>query len=226
MGEKNIDRDKRVFVYKVSKGKKHGWVSLSAHIKSSLKDKESGMDMSRMSFKADMHKSGELRHIKYSGNPMIQGGGDIPPQMKEMMAQQGKMIAEMYKNTVFWFPEFPEETLQIGDEFDVQRSIGSGGGGMQTKTLLRQVFTLEDVSKGLAYFSVKQKSITKSKSKFTGKSETKMSGKGEAIFDLKAGMWLEVTEKSKVKVKMGGMAGMGDISSDMRIVSKYEMELK
>jgi len=142
MGEKNIDRDKRVFVYKVSKGKKHGWVSLSAHIKSSLKDKESGMDMSRMSFKADMHKSGELRHIKYSGNPMIQGGGDIPPQMKEMMAQQGKMIAEMYKNTVFWFPEFPEETLQIGDEFDVQRSIGSGGGGMQTKTLLRQVFTL------------------------------------------------------------------------------------
>jgi len=53
-----------------------------------------------------------------------------------------------------------------------------------------------------------------------------MSGKGEAVFDLKAGMWLEVTEKSKVKVKMGGMAGMGDISSDMRIVSKYEMELK
>ncbi len=227
MGEKNIDRAKRVFVYKISKGKKRGWVSITAHIKPSIKDKESGMDMSRMSFKADMHKSGELRHIKYSGNPMmVQQSAEMPPEMKAMMDQQGKMIGEMYKNAVFWFPELPEETLQIGDEFDVQRALGTGGSGMQTKTLVRQVFTLENINKGLAYFSVKQKSLTKTKSKIAGKSETKMSGKGEAIFDLKAGMWLEVTEKSKAKIKMSGMGGMGDMSSDMKIVSKYEMELR
>ncbi len=226
MGEKSIDRSKREFIYKISKGKKQGWVSISANIKSSPKDKESGMDMSRMSFKADMHKSGELRHVQYSGSPFVQQSANIPPEMQAMMDQQENMIGNMYKNAVFWFPELPEEKLQVGDEFDVKRAIGTGGGAMQTKTLIKQVFTLEDVSKGLAYFSVKQKSLTKTKSQIAGKSETKMLGKGEAIFDLNSGMWLEVTEKSRAKISLSGIAGMGDMSSDMKIVSKYEMEMK
>ncbi len=37
----------------------------------------------------------------------------------------------------------------------------SGGSGMQVETVSKQVFTLEDVSKGLAYFPVKERSVTK-----------------------------------------------------------------
>ena len=59
-----------------------------------------------------------------------------------------------------------------------------------------------------------------------GKTETKSVGKGEAIFDVNAGMWLELTEKSRVKISMGSIPGMGDISSDMKITSKYEIEMK
>jgi len=53
--------------------------------------------------------------------------------------------------------------LEIGDEFDVQRKMGMGGSGvgMQAETLIKQVFTREDVRKGLAYFSVKERSVTK-----------------------------------------------------------------
>jgi len=137
-----------------------------------------------------------------------------------------------YKTAIKLDPKFAPSYKGLGElyndweRYDVQRALGTGGSGMQTKTRVRQVFTLEDVNKGLAYFSVKQKSLTKTKSKIAGNSETKISGNGDAIFDLKAGMWLEVTEKSKAEVKMSGMGGMGDMSSDMKIVSKYEMELR
>ena len=227
MGQKTLNSNKSIFIYKVSKGSKRGWVSLTAHIQPSAKDKESGVDMSRMRFKADMHRSGEFRHITYSGNPMaMQGNMKMPPEMKAMMVQQGKMMGEMYKNALFWFPELPEERLQVGDDFEVERVMKTGGNAMQTKTLIKQVFTLEEVSKGLAYFSVKQRSITKTKSSMAGKTETKSAGKGEAIFDVNAGMWLELTEKSRVKISMGSIPGMGDISSDMKITSKYEIEMK
>lgn len=227
MGQKSIQRNKKTFLYEVSKGSKKGWISITAHIKKSAKDAESGLDMSRMSFKADMHNSGEFRHISYSGNPMTQPQSqDMPPQMQAMMEKQGEMMGEAHKHAIFWFPELPEDSLQVGDEFDVQREIGMGSGAMQAKSVIKQVFTLEEVSKGLAYFSVRQRSITKTKSDMGGKSETKISGKGEAIFDLKIGMWLELTEKSKAKVEIGGIPGMGDLSSNMKLVHKYEMELR
>lgn len=227
MGQKSVQRNKKVFIYNVSKGIKKGWVSITAKIKSSAKDKESGLDMGKMSFKANMHSSGEFRNISYSGNPMAQQPTqNIPPQMQAMIAQQGNMMGEAFKNAVFWFPELPEESLEVGDEFDVQREIGMGGSGMQTKSVIKQVFILEEISKGLAYFSVIQRSVTKTKGSMGGDSETKISGKGEAIFDLKLGMWLELTEKAHAKVEIGGIPNMGNMSSDMKLVHKYEMELR
>ena len=141
MGQKSVNSQRTTIVYKVLKGKKKDWVLLKAQIKASAKDKESGMDMSRMHFSADMHKSGELRHIKVSGNPMQLPSSDMPQEMKQMMAQQGEMIGEMYKNAVFWFPELPEESLEVGDEFEVERVMAAGGSMMQAKTLYKQEIT-------------------------------------------------------------------------------------
>ena len=189
------------------------------------------MDLSKLRFTADVHSSGEIRNIQYSGNVMPDLGDNsaqMTPQMKEMITQSYKMIPEAYKNSVFWFPEVPEDKLKIGDEFDVQRKMGMGGSGsaMQMESVSKQVFTLEYVSQGLAYFSVKQRSVTKAGGSMGGSSKTKIAGKGEAVFDLKQGMWLELTEKSRAKVKIAGLAGMGENEQDMNIVSKYEMELK
>ena len=229
MGQKHRSRSKSVIEYTIGEGHKRGWVAVTGKIISqSAPEGGGGMDLSKLTFTADVHSSGEARRIKTSGSAMPPMEGEIPPQMKAMYEQSSRMVADAWKHAVFWFPELPEYELQEGDEFEVERDMGIGGSGsgMQTQTLSRQVFTLEEVSKGLAYFSVKERSITKSKGAMGGTSDTKIAGKGEAVFDLKLGMWLELTEKSRAKVSFGGMAGMGSGSQDMKIVHQYEMELQ
>lgn len=232
MGKKNTSQSKHIYEYSVSKGSKKGWVNLKARIKPQKGASAAGqMDLSKLRFTAEVHSSGEIRNIQYSGNVMPDLGDNsdqMTPQMKEMIAQSYKMIPEAYKNLVFWFPEVPEEKLEIGDEFEVKRKVGMGGSGsaMQMETVSKQVFTLEDVSQELAYFSVKQRSVTKTGGSMGASSKTKIAGKGEAIFDLKQGMWLELTEKSRAKVQISGLAGMSDTNQDMNIILKYEMEQK
>lgn len=232
MGKKNTNQSKHIYEYSVSKGPKKGWVSLKARIKPQKGSSGAGqMDLSKLRFTADVHSSGEIRNIQYSGNAMPDLGDNsdqMTPQMKEMIEQSYKMIPEAFKNSVFWFPEVPEDKLEIGDEFEVQRKMGMGGSGsaMQMESVSKQVFTLEDVSQGLAYFSVKQRSVTKTGGSMGASSKTKMAGKGEAVFDLKQGMWLELTEKSRAKVQISGLAGMSEKSQDMNIIVKYEMEQK
>lgn len=231
MGQKNVSQSRQIYEYTVSKGPKKGWVTMTARIRSKGPEGQGQMDLSKLRFIADVHASGEIRNIQYTGNAMPDLGeaaAQMPPEMKKMMEDSYKMIPEAYKNAVFWFPEVPEDKLEIGDEFDVQRKMGMGGSGagMQMETVIKQVYTLEDVSKGLAYFSVKERSVTKSKGMAGGQSETKMAGKGDAIFDLELGMWLELTEKSLAKVNLSGIAGMGDKPQDMNVILKYEMELK
>ena len=232
MGKKNVNQSKHIYEYSVSKGPKKGWVKLTARIKPQKGASGAGqMDLSKLRFTADVHSSGEIRKIQYSGNVMPDLGENsdqLTPQMKAMMEQSFKMIPEAYKHSIFWFPEVPEDKLQIGDEFDVQRKMAMGGSGsaMQMESVSRQVFTLEEVSQDLAYFSVKQRSVSKAGGSTAGSSKTKIAGKGEAVFDLKKGMWLELTEKSRAKVKIGGLTGMGENDQDMNIISKFEIEQK
>ena len=243
MGQKDVNQSRTVYAYAVSKGPKKGWVTLSARIQSKGPETEGQMDLSQLRFTADVHTSGEIRNIQYTGSVMPDLGpaaAQMPPAMKKMMEDSYKAIPEAYKHSVFWFPEVPEDKLEIGDEFDVQRKMamaGGGGGapgmtgmagmgGMAMETVIHQVYILEDVSKGLAYFSVKDRSVTKVKGMQGGQSETKMAGKGDAIFDLEQGMWLEVTEKARAKVNLGGMAGMPAQDQDMNMIFKYEMERK
>ena len=232
MGQKSVNQSKHIYEYSVSKGPKKGWVKLTARIKPPKGSSGAGqMDLSKLRFTADVHSSGEIRNIQYSGNVMPDMGGhsnQMTPQMKAMMEQSYKMIPEAYKNSIFWFPEVPENKLEIGDEFDVQRKMAMGGSGsaMQMESVSKQIFTLEEASQGLAYFSVRQRSVTKAGVSMGGGSKTKVAGKGEAVFDLKKGMWLELTEKSRAKVKITGLAGMGENDQDLNIIAKYEIEQK
>ena len=207
MGQKNVNQSRMVYEYTVSKGPKQGWVTMTARIESKGSGGQGQMDLSKLRFTADIHLSGEIRNSNYTGTAMPDRGDEadqMPPEMKKMMQDSYKMIPEAYKNAVFWFPEVPETKLEIGDEFDVQRKMGMGdsGIGVQAETLIKQVFTLEEVRKGLAYFSVKERSVTKTGGSMGGSSETKIAGKGNAIFDLEQGMWLELTEKSQCKGKL------------------------
>jgi len=231
MGQKNINRSKNVIEYRVLKGPKKGWVSLSASIKSSGGPSAQGgspMDLSKLTFTADMHYSGEIRNVQHQGNAMPPPGPDLPPQMKAMYEQSSNMFAEAWKNAVFWFPEIPEDPLEAGDEFDVTRNFGMGGSGMgmQSQTVSKQVFTLDDVSEGLAYFTVRDRSVTKTKGMAGGRSATQTAGKGETVFDIKEGMWLDLTVKSRSKMNMSGVPGMKDMSQEMLQISKYEVEKK
>ena len=229
MGQKQVNRSKNVIEYQVLKGPKKRWVTLSARIKSKPAGSQGGgqMDLSTMRFRADLHVSGEIRNVQSSGPtpPAGQSTEGMPKEALEALKQSYQFVAEAWKNAVFWFPEFPEEALQPGDEFEMKEKMGAGGpGGMKMTTVSKQVFTLEEVSEGLAYFSVKQRFITKSSAPMGGKSDTKSAGKGEAIFDLQQGMWIDLETKSRSKVKFGNMPGMDGSSHDMLQISKVRME--
>jgi hypothetical protein len=231
MGKKHVNRSKNVIEYKVSMGPKKGWVTISARILPKAGGAKGGgqMDLSGMSFKADVHKSGETRNIESSGSPMPDLGESakqMPKEALETMKQSFQFMADAWKNAVFWFPEFPQEPLQPGDEFEMAQKMGAGGSGgaMQMKFVSKQVFTLEEVSDGLAYFSVKERAVTETSGAMGGKSDTKTAGKGEAIFDIRQGMWLELETKSRSKVNIGKMAGTEGSSQDMLQISKVRME--
>ena len=229
MEKKKISRSKTKIEYLVLKSHKKAWVKLQARILSTGK-KSSRIDLSKILYSADVHESGEIRNITYSGDFMPDLGeraAKIPKETLEMMKQSFKMIPEFWKNTAYWFPEVPEDKIEIGDEFECKRKMGIGTAGkpMQIQSVVKQVFTLEDVSKGLAYFSVQDRSVTKGTAMGIANSKTRMAGKGEAIFDLEQGMWLELTEKSKTKIALGNAAGPKGKNHDMRIIFKYEMEL-
>jgi hypothetical protein len=229
MGNKDVSRNKITFEYRVSKGPKSGWISLSGKI-TALSGNEDGeqMDMSKLRFFAEMHSSGGIRNVSYEGSilpPMEDEAGEIPPEVAAMYEGFTEMIAEAWVNSVFWFPELPDYALEPGDEFEVTQKFEMGGEteGMQVKTVSKQVFTLEDVSEGLAYFTVKERSVTKSSAAMGGESDTKTAGKGEAIFDLREGMWIELTTKSLSQIQFENMPVVSDESQDMLQITKVRM---
>jgi hypothetical protein len=231
MGKKDLHRSKTIIEYRVTDGPKKNWVSLTARIVSQQTPGAEGggqMDLSGITFRADMHQSGELRNIRHEGSALPPGAENMPDQMKAMMAESSKMIADAWKPAVFWFPELPEEDLSPGDEFEVNRKLGMGSAamGMQSQTVSKQVYTLEEISAGLAYFTVRERSVTRTEGIAGGRADTKTASRGETVFDLKTGMWIDMVAKSKSNVGMAGMAGMGDADQDVLNVSKYEMVRK
>lgn len=206
MGQKQVNRNKTVIGYKVSAGPKKGWVRVTAKILSAA----GGMDLKKMTFTGDMHTSGEIRNKKVTGSaaPQMDGMEGMTPEMKAMMEQSYRFMADAWKEMVFWFPEFPDEELDIGDEFDMTRKMAGGGGAMGMTSVRKEIYTLEDVSDGLAYFSVKDRSVTQMQGAMGGKTKTKTAGKGETVFDLKDGMWMEVVSRFKSAINMGAMTGM------------------
>lgn len=233
MGDKEVRKTKTIIEYQVTTGPKEGWVSLVARIKSHTNEagentaEQTGL--TRILYKANMHSSGEIRNIHYEGGPTLPSGTNtenLTPEMKAMMQQSATLLADIWKGAIFWFPELPEVSLEPGDEFDVTKKIGVGGtgAGMQTETLTKQVFTLEDVSKGLAYFSVKERSITKTKGMVGGTADTKGVGKSEAVFDLNEGMWMECVTKGRHKVQLGAGSAGGQSNSEVLSITKYEIE--
>ena len=206
MGQKQVNRNKNVIGYKISAGPKKGWVRLTAKILSSA----GGMDLKKMTFTGDLHSSGEIRNKKVTGSaaPQMDGMEGMTPEMKAMMEQSFKFMADAWKEMVFWFPEFPEDKMDIGDEFEMTRKMSGGGAAMGMTSVRKEVYTLEDVADGLAYFSVKDRSVTQTQVAMGGKTKTKTAGKGETVFDMKDGMWVEVVSRFKSATNMGAMTGM------------------
>jgi len=145
----------------------------------------------------------------------------LGPQEKSALLQSNKIMAESLKPSVFWFPELREEALQPGDEFEDKRSHGFKDPNMASSTQTRKVFVLEDISVGLAYFSTKERHATKM-STMGGAMDGSSTGKGEIIFDLKEGMWIELTTQSKMKFS-GAMMGGGE-GQEMLMTEKVVLQ--
>jgi hypothetical protein len=223
MGQKQVQRQNHTVLYTASKGKKKGWVHLTAqYINPPPKTPENQFALGQydLLFSADVHSSGDTRNIQVEDTQKDKSDPSLPPQMQAALDQNKKMLAESLKQTVFWFPEVPEYALVPGDEFEEKSTQGVKTDGMQNKSKTRTVFELDDVSDGLAYFVTKQRSASKM-STMGGNMDYGSSGKGEIIFDIKEGMWIEYVSKSKMKFS-GAMMGQG--GQDMLITEKISMQ--
>ncbi len=194
--------------YRVAKGPKSDWVSLTARIlyigyagqKLGIEE-----DMAGISFYADMYKNGEIRNIRHEVGALPPRAKDMTPQDKEGLSRSLEAQAKDRERGrgVFWFPVLPETPLAIGDEFEDLRKMKAGGAeAPETQTVSKGVFTLEEVSDGLAHFTVRERTVQKG-SGVEAKSHTNIATKGDAVFDLKAGMWVDLVEKSKIKMTGG-----------------------
>lgn len=225
MDKPKVSQHQRRFGYTIKKGAKAGWVKIEGRIMKSAKDQAATM-LADARFFADMHRSGELRRqrVEVPPPPPLPNQSELPPQLVAMQAQSNQYMADMFKQAVFWFPEFPEEALAPGDEFEMVRKTNSsmGQGAMAIQAATKEIFILEEVVDGLAYFSVKAKSMSKMTGPAGAPADTATMGKGEAIFDMKLGMWVEMTIKTKANVQLG--SGSGPMSS--LNISKITMELE
>lgn len=193
METKMVQRAKRLTVYKITRNLGKGWFRIAARITAQKNWDDSGQtnemnSFAGMQFSAHVHKSGIVKNYKFSG-------GD--PQL-------AKMIGPAMKPAIFFFPEFPDEALEPGDEFDsvirFEMPGMMGMGGM--KSVTKMTYTLEDVSDGMAIFSIRQRM----KMKGSGM-DIKSAGKSEAVFDLGRGMWVEHETVTKSTAGQGLGAG-------------------
>jgi hypothetical protein len=148
------------------------------------------------------------------------------PERAAKYKQSSQMIAEAWKNIVFWLPELPEDALKPGDEFEVtqETDMGNEASEMNMQGVSKQVFTLKEVKDELAFFMVKGQTTTKSTAAKMGKSAAISEGEGEAVFDLQKGMWTDFTIKSQTKVQFGNMRSKNERIQDLYQTSKIHME--
>ena len=229
VGDDSASQSSYTVRYRIMKGDKRDWVKIEGRIVKHSAQSEGGMDYSKLTYTADMHSSGELRNIKHSGSAMPpipeEQLAAMPAQYADMMRQSGDMVARAMQMGVFWFPEVPEDRLSVGDVFEtVQKSDLGSGPMMQSQTVVKTEYTLEEVSQGLAYFSVRTRAQTKSGG-MGGSMDSKTAGKADAIFDLEQGMWVEMTMKSQTSSSYAGMGGMAGDMGGVNI-SRYRMQQK
>ena len=223
MGQQHTKKDRDTIVYTVSKGPKPDWVCLTARYTTPADVSDANPIAAAkydLIFSADVHLSGDTRNVAVSGMQARLQDPALDPQVKTALKQTYDILEDSLPAAVFWFPELPEESLQPGDEFEDKRTHRSKSQYMQSKTKSRQSFVLEEVSQGLAYFSSRTRHAT-TMSTMGSKTDQKMSGKGETIFDLDAGMWVEMTTKSKMTIS-GAMMG-SDTDQEMVIAEKIRM---
>lgn len=230
---KDVSQVNAIIEYKVSNGPEKDWISLTARIKS--QDHPSGnkntmqIDLSKIEYVADMHKSGKINNAKYSGNvypPLDDKIKKRTPKRASMYEQSSQMIAEARKNMVFWFPELPEDALKQGDKFEFTKELdmGKGASGMNMQGVSKQVFTLKEVRDGLAFFMVKGHTTSKYTKEKLGESSAITEGDGEAVFSLREGMWIDFTIKSKGKVHFSNKRGKKEKFQELYQISKIHME--
>ena len=229
MGGESSSQSSYTVRYRVMQGDRKGWVKIEGRIIKHSAQSEGGVDYAKLIYTADMHSSGELRHIRHSGSAMPpipeEQLAAMPAQYAEMMRQSGDMVARAMQMGVFWFPEVPEDRLSIGDFFEtVQKSDLGSSPMMQSQTVVKTEYTLEEISEGLAYFSVRTRAQTKTGG-MGGSMDSKTAGKADAIFDLEQGMWVEMTMKSHTSSSYAGMGGMSGEMGGVNI-SRYRMQLR
>jgi hypothetical protein len=211
MGFKTVTRNTTVVKYQIQPAKKKGWVTLEGSIASNTTqmDDQPPQDLGVLrgiKYTADVHTTGDTRQIAISG-----GDNDA-----------ARLSAEAHKVSVFWFPELPEDALQPGDEFEwVQNMAIKDPSGMSITVATKWSFVLDEVEKGLAYFSITSRSKTQMQSAMGGAAMPSIN-KGEGIFDLNEGMWIEW--RLKGKMDMSTIPGVGEMKAF--IVNKMTMKLQ
>jgi len=158
--------------------------------------------------------------------------------LKGMVAMQttptdDPIVDTLYRTRLAWLPAFPKKPLAVGSGF--LHEYTTQGGMITMKS--EDDYTLDEVSKGLAYFTIETRSVAiYDYSKLyqqqkmppgapapMGKMTLLYKGEGTAVFDIKEGIFIEREMKTSYSTQE---PSVGMMSTSMRgtVRDKWEME--
>jgi hypothetical protein len=143
------------------------------------------------------------------------------------------LIDAIYRARLAWLPRFPEKPLKVGEGFLHEYTTK----GMMMTVKSEDDYTLDEVDKGMAYFTIETRQVTiidysamQPEGMPPGMASGMMSnmtllykGTGTAVFDLKEGIFIEREMKTAYSTDKPS-SGMMSMSMRGTVRDRWEME--
>lgn len=154
--------------------------------------------------------------------PDIEGVERDPVAFRQLL----RSVASAWLESVYWLPRLPEQPLELGSSFTLDESepVEDLEPGIEMRMKATRSYTLEEVSHGLAHFSIRVRSRVDAATS-RGSLQSARSGQGEAVFDLARGMWRSQTLRDEHRARYHDAPGLGDGESTAHSVTEIEMAL-
>lgn len=214
------------FSYEVKPSPLEGYVALEATMLSQeTRDGPSPFDFSVIRYRALMDARGTLRGVHFelgdAEPPELPGVEKDPVAFRQML----RSIAAAWLDSVFWFPQLPEQPLAIGESFSLEESKDVPGvePGVSMRMVSTRTFRLRAVEEGIARLDIAVDSRVETATAQSAMDASR-EAEGEADFDLGLGMWRRHVMRAEHHASFHGAPGVADGESKASTLTSIAME--